>query len=411
MKAGVLADARVAGALRRTVMHVLPDLQIGGGQTIVLQGLRHLDAERYRTVVVTLTADRNEMTTAFREAGATVVELTTGTSPRSALALRRLIADEHVDLVQTHNDVDRKVAQPVAALTGTPVVGHLHAEWNHLGSKAAPDAPRLHRARSAVLSAVRDAAERRAVRHYIAESARVEQLFAPLVRAPISVLRQAVPIDRFVAARTSGARERIRRELGLPSDATVLLDVSRLVPGKGQADLLPVLAEVRRARPDVVLLLVGDGELRTDLERAARAHGLADAVVFAGNRGDVPEVMTAGDVFVFPSYSEGFGMVALEAMAAGLPVVAYDLPPFAEFMQPDVTADLVPVGDVEALTGAVVRVLGDPDRARRMGAAASAHVAQSYAADSVARVFAAVYDAVLAETEPRAGHRQQRRTR
>lgn len=406
-----LADAPAAReAIPRTVMHVLPDLQIGGGQTIVLQGLRHLDPRRYRTLIVTLTADCNEMTTAFREAGATVVELTTGASPRSARALRRLIVDERVDLVQTHNDVDRKVAQPVAALTSTPVVGHLHAEWNHLGSKAAPDAPRLHRVRSAALSAVRDAAERRAVRHYIAESARVEQLFAPLVRAPISVLRQAVPVDSYLAARTSGARERIRRELGLTRDAVVLLDVSRLVPGKGHSDLLPMLAEVRRKHPDVVLLLVGDGGLRPDLESAARAHGLADAVVFAGNRDDVPEVMAAGDVFVFPSYSEGFGMVALEAMASGLPVVAYDLPPFAEFMQPGVTADLVPVGDVGAVTRAVLRVVEDPDRAGRMGAAARQHVARAYSADSVACVFTAVYDAVLADALPRASRRRRRRT-
>ena len=381
----------------RTVLHVLPDLQIGGGQTIVLQGLQHLDPSRYRTVVVTLTDDRNALTGAFRDAGATVVELSTGTGPRSALALRQVLAEQRVDVVQTHNDLDRKVAQPVAALTGTPVVGHLHAEWNHLGSHAAPDDPWAVRARSRVLSAVRDAAERRAVRHYVAESERVEQLFAPLVHAPISVLRQAVPVERFAAARAGSARERLRRELGIDPAAPVLLDVSRIVPGKGQADLLPLLAELRRTRPDLVLLLVGDGELRPALERSARELGLSDAVVLTGGRSDVPELMVAADVFVFPSASEGFGMVALEAMAAGLPVVAYDLPPFAEFMQDGVTADLVPLGDVPALTRAVARLLDDPALAAARGAAAARHVQRAFPSDAVARVFTDVYDTVLSD--------------
>ena len=394
------------GAAQRTVLHVMPDLQIGGGQTIVLQGLRHLDPDLYRTVVVTLTADRNEMAPDFRRAGATVVELTTGATPRSGLALRRLLQEHAVDLIQTHNDLDRKVAQPVAALLGVPVVGHLHAEWNHLGSKAAPDAPALERWRSRLLSGVRDAAERRAVRHYVAESARVRQLFAPLVSAPITVLRQAVPVERYAAAQQGKARERVRRELGLAPDVPVLLDVSRLVPGKGQADLVPLLRQVRRTHPDAVLVLVGDGELRGDLEERARASGVADAVVLAGARSDVPEVMVAADVFVFPSYSEGFGMVALEAMAAALPVVAYDLPPFHEFMQPGVSADLVPVGDVDALTAAVVRVLSEPARAAAVGRAAAAHVAKEYPAESVAQVFEQVYGTVLDVVAP--GERRPR---
>lgn len=386
---------------RVTVMHVMPDLQIGGGQTIVLQGLQHLDADRYRAIVVTLGRDRHEMAPAFRAAGAHVVELGTGASWRSAVALRRLITEHRVDLLQTHNDLDRKIAQPVAALTGTPVVGHLHAEWNHFGSKASPQDAALRRARSRMLSAVRDTAERRSVKHYIAESDRVGQLFAPIVRAPITVLQQAVPVDRYAAASASGARAHLRQALSLSPATTVLLDVSRLVPGKGQADLLPLVAQLRRAGRDVALLLVGDGELRPDLEEAATAQGVRESVRFLGSRTDVPELMSAADLFVFPSYTEGFGMVALEAMAAGLPVVAYDLPPFHEFMQVGHTADLVPVGDVEALTAAVERLLADPLRASRMGAAAAAHVRGNYPPDSVAKAFSHVYDLVLRDAGPR----------
>jgi glycosyltransferase involved in cell wall biosynthesis len=109
----------------------------------------------------------------------------------------------------------------------------------------------------------------------------------------------------------------------------------------------------------------------------------------------VPEVLTASDLFVFPSYSEGFGMVALESLAAGCPVVAYDLPPFHEFLEPDRTALLVPVGDVTGLTGAVVSLLDDPSRRREMASAGAAEARRRFPADGVARAFQSVYEDVL----------------
>jgi glycosyltransferase involved in cell wall biosynthesis len=246
---------------------------------------------------------------------------------------------------------------------------------------------------------VRDRIEHRVVRHYIAVSDMVRDRFAPLVTAPITVLRHTVALDRFDAARSQGARERVRSTLGISDTAPVLLCVSRLVAGKGLNDLLPLLQAALVRYPDARLLLAGDGDLRADLERRVAQAGLGDAVLFLGNRADVPDLMAASDVFVFPSNSEGFGMVALEAMAAGLPVAAYDLPPFGEFMVPGTTALLSPLGDAAALTASALALLTDPLRRKTMGAAGVAHVREHFPADSVARVFAEVYDTVVAERE------------
>ena len=385
-----------ARAQRRTVLHVMPDLQIGGGQTIALQGIRHLDPARFRTVVVYLDAAGDEMVGAFEQAGAEVVcvDHRAGRGPRTVARLRRLMTAEHVDLVHTHSDIDRKYGQLAALLARKPVVGHLHAEWMHLGSKAEAGDGVLRRVSARLKASVRDAVERRTVVHYVAESARVKVLFSEAVSAPISVLQQALPLDDYERAVEGDSRAQVRAELDIPAEATVLVDVSRLVPDKGHDDLFPLLAALGDRTPEVRLLLVGDGSLRGDLERAAERHGVADRVVFAGNRADVARVLVAGDIFVFPSYSEGFGMVALEAMGAGLPVVAYDLPPFHEFMEPGTTALLCPTGDVPALTDAVATLVDDPVRRAQMGDIARRTAAERFPADGVGRIFTEVYDTV-----------------
>lgn len=390
-----------APAERRTVLHVMPDLQVGGGQTIILQGLRHLDPERVRTVVAYLDASGDQMVAAYEAAGAEVVcvDHRPRRGPATVRRLRSLIREHRADVVQTHSDIDRKFGQLAALGTGVPVVGHLHAEWNHLGSMAEPGDPLVRRVASGLKARVRDAVERRTVVHYVAESTRVKQLFASLVRVPITVLQQALPLETYEEAAESDARVAVRRELGIPETAMLLVTVSRLVPGKGQADLLPLVASMTGRKRAVHLLLVGDGPLREDLERAAAEHGVADRVTFAGNRDDIARVLVAADIFVFPSYSEGFGMVALEGMGAGLPVVAYDLPAFHEFMTPGVTALLCPVGDVGALTAAVASLVDDPERRCAMGEAARRDAAERFPSDGVARVLSSVYDRVTTSGE------------
>jgi glycosyltransferase involved in cell wall biosynthesis len=146
-----------------------------------------------------------------------------------------------------------------------------------------------------------------------------------------------------------------------------------------------------------VLVIVGDGDRRGALEQLAAELHLTQAVVFTGSRDDVPEVLVAGDIFVFASESEGFGIAVLEAMAASLPVVAFGLPAFEEFAVDGVTAELVPLGDVTALAEAVAALIDDPERAEMMGRAGRNLVEGRFRADAVARSFESVYSAALGE--------------
>jgi glycosyltransferase involved in cell wall biosynthesis len=124
------------------------------------------------------------------------------------------------------------------------------------------------------------------------------------------------------------------------------------------------------------LVLVGDGPERAAVEARARARGLGDAVAFVGPRPDVAADLAHADVFLLPSETESFGVAALEAMSAGVPVVAYRVGGL-----PDVIADtgaLVAPFDVDAFAGAVAAIASDPDRRRALGAAARARAVAQF---------------------------------
>src|SRR5262249_9905818 len=145
--------------------------------------------------------------------------------------------------------------------------------------------------------------------------------------------------------------------------APVVGSVGRLdEPVKGFGVLLSAMARVRAHEPRALCLVVGDGAGRQALQEQAVALGLQDRVRFLGSRADVPRLLQAFALYVRPSRSEGFGLAALEAMAAALPVVATRAGGLPEVVEEGVTGDLVDPGDGEALAQGILGLLRDYDR-------------------------------------------------
>jgi phosphatidyl-myo-inositol dimannoside synthase len=193
--------------------------------------------------------------------------------------------------------------------------------------------------------------------------------------AALELLPPGIDADLFRPDAT--ARATLRRRYGL-GDAPVVTCLSRLVARKGQDQLIRALSGVREQVPGSRLLLVGDGPDAARLRRLAAAHGVADHVVFTGAvpAAELPAHHAVGDVFALPCRTrgggldvEGLGIVLLEASASGVPVVAGDSGGAPETVQEGVTGHVVAGRDTDALAAALVGLLADPARARRMGAA------------------------------------------
>ncbi|MDQ1632423.1 MAG: hypothetical protein QOC80_2395 [Frankiaceae bacterium] len=193
-------------------------------------------------------------------------------------------------------------------------------------------------------------------------------------------------------------RAELRAELGLPADALVVAKVGLMRPGKGQAAALAAAAELTARAPhlDVRFLFLGDGELRSGLERQAADCGIADRVVFAGYRNDVPDLLQVSDLLVHASDFDALPTALIEALGAGLPVVAYRVGGVPEIVTPE-TGCLVEPGDVAGLARALADLASDPVRRADLSRAARARFTAEFASSTFARRLRDLYDEVRAE--------------
>lgn len=141
-------------------------------------------------------------------------------------------------------------------------------------------------------------------------------------KGKVTILHNAVDLDVF--SYSEEGRNAIRQELGIEADTVLVGHVGRFDPQKNHGQLLEIYAQIAKQQPDSKLLLVGQGKLQDQAREKAAALGIADRVIFAGVRSDIPRVLSAMDVFVFPSLYEGMPNTVIEAQATGLPCIIAD---------------------------------------------------------------------------------------
>ncbi|MGH9541795.1 MAG: glycosyltransferase family 4 protein [Terriglobales bacterium] len=202
--------------------------------------------------------------------------------------------------------------------------------------------------------------------------------------AALSTIANGVDLDRF-----RDAQPTLRAELNPPGP--LLGAVGRLSPEKGLDGLLHAAAELAARFPEVRWALVGDGPQRGALEQLTSKLGIADRVIFTGRREDMPGVYASLDALLLPSLDEGLPMVVLEAMAAGRPVLASRVGAIGHVIRDGENGLLAPPGDVEALRGAIERLLAEPGLGARLGAAARATIEDRFSAAQMAAAYLQLY--------------------
>jgi glycosyltransferase involved in cell wall biosynthesis len=186
-------------------------------------------------------------------------------------------------------------------------------------------------------------------------------------------------------------RDEMPGDVPIPADAFVVGSVGRLAEQKGYRYLIEAAPTIRGANPNVWFLLVGDGPERDQLERRASELGVADRLVITGYQQDAVRFLKCMDVFAFPSLWESWGFSAVEAMAAGLPIVSADTVGPTSFLENEKTALIVPKEDAVGLASAINRLGGDPDLRRRLGKAALTSVGERHSMKQFVRSYERLY--------------------
>lgn len=372
------------------VLHLIDHMGLGGEQRIV-QDLVETHAPDMELTVWALR--RRDLPGAPERLAAAGVPyralgLTRG-NPLGLVGFRSLVRRERPDLLHLHLEYSTLIGTAAALSLGAPrpllvasVVNdpHRQALIHRCGGRLLAPCIDLH---LTISCSIRDAV----LRAYGPRTGRVENV------------GPGIELSRFDgssvdAGSVAGYRRSARRVVGT---------VARLATQKAIHVLLEATPLLLRDDPATRVLIVGDGPLRATLEDRARRLGISQAVTFAGYQEDVASAYAAMDVFVLPSRDEGYGLVFLEAMAMGVPVVGTRVVGTTDAVEDGVTGLLVPYADAPALARAVLRILGDPELTRRLRGTAAERVRDFSRERSTGRVEALYRD--LAEARRHAMNR------
>lgn len=359
------------------ILHVNTERTWRGGEQQVLYLMEGLRAHGIEQLLVAqeggvLAARAREKTLPVRE-----MKMRGEVDVLAVLALRALIRDERFGIVHAHTSHAHSLGALAAALPGS-------------------GKPRVVVARRVDFSIFRRSflglnrvKYLHGVDRYVTVSHAIKKVLLAdgLPDSMISVVHSGIDLDRI--ERAPDRRDEIRRELTVPDGHALVANVAHMADHKGQVYLVEAAPLVLKEVPAVTFAIVGDGELRASLE--ARAKELAVPIRFPGFREDVPSILKALDVFVMPSHMEGLGTSVLDAMAAGAPVVGTEAGGMTEMLEHGTNGLVCPVRDSKALAAAIVELLRDREKARRLAERARACVREKFSKEAMVAKTLAVY--------------------
>ena len=370
------------------ILHIQKATGIAGSERHLLALLPLLAQKGHDIYMLTLVGDGGErFVTSLRTAGVETATVTLRGNA-SAIALHR-VRDEirriRPDLVHTHLIHADVYGQLAAWRERVPGVSTMHGT----------DVITRHRtariARVLMRMSAGHARRTIAVSEHAARAVTDARVVAP---GEVRVVHHGIDPAPWTAA--SVRRDALRSRLGVGDDEVMIGIASRLIPFKGHDFLIRGLARARRREKRLHLFVAGDGPLRASLSKLANEL-LDQAVHFLGFVEDIPGFMAACDVVALPTlpeFDEGFGLVALEAMAAARPVIATNVGPLPEITLDGETGRLVASDDIDALADALIEICDDGLR-RRLGGAGRRRAAEEFSLEKMVDATAAVYDEIV----------------
>ena len=278
--------------------------------------------------------------------------------PATLPALLKVIDRKQIDILHLHGYGATTFGRLAGAMRRIPTILHEHANLT--------DTPWFQKVADTALEPVTDIA--------LAVSQSTADFVIKARRIPerkVKVVYLGVPLEEFSRERTTDEIRAAREELGIAPTDFAIGTVTRLHESKGNTYLVDAAAQVLQQRPQSRFFVVGEGPLREPLEQQARALGLADRFVFAGFAKDIPRVVSAFDVSVFPSLWEGTPLTVFEALAMGKAIVATDADGLVDVLTNERDAIVVPRRNAAALAAGLIRTIDEPQTRDRLRAAAA----------------------------------------
>lgn len=366
----------------RRVLILIKGLGRGGAEQLLASAAPYLDTTRFEYEVAYLLPWKNALVPSIEDVGLDVHCLDGGRGAGWVGRLRGLVRARGFDVIHVHSPYAAIGARLALRGDASPrLVYTEHNVWSRY-RRATYWGNALTFPRNDHVFTVSDS---------VRDSIRYPTVLRALQMPPVETLYHGLDPAQVS---TWGSVDGLREEMGIPEDAPLVANVANFKPHKGHTELMRAAVEVRREIPDVRFVLVGVGPLEADVREEAERLGVADAVVFAGFRDDVPRVMSSCDVFTLASRYEGLSIALIEAMALGRPVVVTRAGGLPEVVTDGVDGLLVSPGDVQGLARGLVTVLRDATLRERLGCAARERASRFDIRRTVART-EQVYEEIL----------------
>jgi glycosyltransferase involved in cell wall biosynthesis len=349
------------------ILHLITSLEVGGAQHGLLLGLPRFAPDRYEHIICSIT-DRMQMASLYRAKGIEVrtLGLNRKTDITVALRLRSILKEIRPDILHTYLLHGNILGRIVGRLTGVPTI---------IGSeRTIGQARRWARLATKLTNPLTDAVE---VNSNIGGKAIEEGLGVP--HNKIEVVRSGLDVDAY---RITKNRELIRSEIGVKEDQHLIVYAGRFRSVKGVEYGIRAFATALSEESSIHLALAGEGDQLHDLQLLVHELGIDDHITFLGVRNDMPELLSAADSVLMPSLTEGFPRTAIEAMAAGKPVIATRVGGTPEAIDDGINGILVPSKDISAMSSAIVRLSKDQALQKNLGEAGRQRAESHYSVET-----------------------------
>ena len=365
------------------VLECIRQGKIGGGESHLLSLTGHLDRSRFEEIVLSFTD--GPMMGSLRQMGVETKLIYTEKpfDIRVWRRVRRLLKEERIDVVHAHGTRAASNVLWAARSLGIPVIYTIHG-WS------------FHRDQHPLVRGFRILGEKWLTRRSavnISVSASNQQTGKEMIPGFDSiVVNNGIDGKKFDP---DGKYKDVRAELGIGRDTVLILFIARFTSHKQPLTLIRAFDQASKKKAGIHLLMVGDGDEKEEGVRLVKESGLGGRVSFQAFRQDVPDVLAAADIFVLPSLWEGLPIGLLEAMAMRKAVIGTRVDGTREVLQDGVNGLMVEPGDVEALSGAIVRLAGDEALRESLRQRAAETVRDRFDAAVMTREIETIYTKII----------------